>query len=226
MIVWWSFNLQNMFSNLGAYLDLFHDYILGFLVFILFTVVGILCFILINKFSLKGFYEAPMLEIIWTLYPIIILIMIGIPRMRILYLHEVEETPDFRVKVTGHQWYWSYDYSDFENINFDRFIKPVGDLKSGEYRLLEVDNRVILPINSNIRFIIRSGDVLHSWTIPSFGIKADANPGRLNLVHIICPQAGIFFGQCSEICGANHRFIPISIEIVNFLLFKNWVLNQ
>jgi cytochrome c oxidase subunit 2 len=123
--------------------------------------------------------------------------------------------------VTGHQWYWSYDYTDFKTIDFDRYIIPLNDLKNGEIRLLEVDNNLVVPFNSENRFIIRRADVLHSWTIPVIGIKIDANPGRLNMVIFNSFNRGIFYGQCREICGANHRFIPICLEATSILNFKN-----
>lgn len=149
--------------------------------------------------------------------------MVGVPRIVILYSHEVESGADLTVKVVGHQWYWSYDYADFEGVEFDRYMLPVSDLDLGGFRLLEVDNRVVLPVGASVRFVITSGDVLHSWAIPSFGLKVDANPGRLNLVQGGRSQVGLYYGQCREICGANHRFMPICLEITSLSLFKGWL---
>lgn len=178
-----------------------------------------------SKNLIKNFFDSFSLEFLWTLYPIIILILVGIPRIRILYLHEVEDEKNLTLKINGHQWYWRIDYRDFKDLEFDIFIKPINDLNMGELRLLDTDNHIILPLNIRCRFVISRADVLHSWTIPNFGLKVDANPGRLNLIHFIPFQIGIFFGQCREICGANHRFIPINIEITSFFRFKEWVLN-
>lgn len=123
----------------------------------------------------------------------------------------------------GHQWYWSYEYSDFNNIEFDAYIIPSNEIEENIFRLLDVDNRTVVPVNSQIRTLITAADVLHSWTIPRIGVKADAVPGRLNQVNFYASRPGVFFGQCSEICGANHRFIPIVIERVPAKIFVRWV---
>lgn len=148
----------------------------------------------------------------------------GFPRLKLLYDSEIiSESPSVSVKVEAHQWYWSYNYSDFSNIYFDSFIIPLSRLNPGRNRLLEVDNRLILPINSLIRFVISSADVLHSWAVPPLGIKVDANPGRLNQICSVSESTQIIYGQCSEICGANHRFIPIVLEFCPILNFKSFV---
>lgn len=158
------------------------------------------------------------------MFPIFILICLGIPSLNLLYKSEFFlETPSLSLKITGHQWYWSYDYSDFSQIEFDSFILPFSDLKKGINRLLEVDNRVILPFNLFTRFIVTRADVLHSFSIPGLGIKVDANPGRLNQICSLRIFPSILYGQCSEICGANHRFIPIVVEFSSPLAFKNWI---
>lgn len=206
-------------------MDFFHDFILGLLIFILITVITILWNLFISKNLIKYFFDSFRLEFVWTLYPIFILILIGIPRIRILYLHEVEDENNLTLKFSGHQWYWNVDYRDFKDLEFDIFIKPVNELNFNEFRLLETDNHSVIPLNMNIRIVISRADVLHSWTIPNLGIKVDANPGRINLIHFLPFQRGLYFGQCREICGANHSFIPINLEIVSFLNFKEWVLN-
>lgn len=125
----------------------------------------------------------------------------------------------------GHQWYWSYEYSDFQKINFDSYIIPIDKINPNEFRLIEVDNRIVLPIKTQIRIIISASDVIHSWTIPSLAVKADAVPGRLNQANFLLNRPGLFFGQCSEICGTNHRFIPITIERISPIFFINWIKN-
>lgn len=125
----------------------------------------------------------------------------------------------------GHQWYWSYEYSDFLNLEFDSYIIPEKEMATNNFRLLDVDNRTVIPIGSQIRTLIGAADVLHSWTVPSIGVKADAVPGRLNQVNFYSTRPGLYFGQCSEICGANHSFIPIVIESVPINKFLKWIKN-
>lgn len=169
-------------------------------------------------------YEFKFLEFIWTLIPCFFLIFLGIPSLKLLYFSEnILKNPRISINITAHQWYWSYDYSDFKNLEFDSYILPKIELIQGIYRLLEVDNRVVLPFNSLIRFIVTSRDVLHSWALPSLGIKVDANPGRLNQICSLRLSSSINYGQCSEICGANHSFIPILVEFTSPLAFKSWI---
>jgi len=165
------------------------------------------------------------LELFWTIVPSFILIFIGLPSIRILYLLDEVFKPSITIKTIGHQWYWSYEYSDFCNIEFDAYIIPSTELTPESFRLLDVDNRTVTPLLSQIRMLITAADVLHSWAVPSLGVKADAVPGRLNQVNFFLSRPGIYYGQCSEICGANHRFIPIVIERVLPKIFLNWVKN-
>lgn len=127
------------------------------------------------------------------------------------------------VKVIGHQWYWNYEYCDIEGLEFDSYIKPLDELDFGEPRLLEVDNRCVLPIDTNIRFAVSSADVIHSWAVPQFGIKIDALRGVLSCMNMSFPFVGVWYGQCSEICGAQHRFMPICVETTTPSLFVHWV---
>lgn len=173
----------------------------------------------------KNQYEFQILEFIWTVLPIIIIFYLGIPSLKILYKIDITrvENPGVSLKVVGHQWYWSYDYSEFKNLNFDSYIIPIDSIAKGSFRLLEVDNRVILPINTVVRYIITSADVLHSWAIPRLGIKVDANPGRLNSIFRTTFFFSTLYGQCSEICGANHRFMPIVLEFCSLGIFKGFI---
>lgn len=147
------------------------------------------------------------------------------PSIKILYLTDEIHNNKLSIKSIGHQWYWRYEYSDFPSIEFDSFIIPSDQLIDNEFRLLDVDNRCILPFNFPIRILTTSIDVIHAWTLPSLGIKIDSTPGRLNQTSIFINRPGVYFGQCSEICGINHRFIPIAVESTNFPNFKNWLLN-
>jgi cytochrome c oxidase subunit 2 len=171
------------------------------------------------------------IEIIWTITPSLILMVIAVPSFALLYSIDEVIDPSITLKVIGHQWFWSYEYSDYsekldKTIQFDSYMLASDDLEEGQLRLLEVDNRVVLPIKTHIRALITSSDVLHSWAIPSLGVKMDACPGRLNQVSIFIKREGVFFGQCSELCGVNHGFMPIVVEGVAIEKYIRWVLLQ
>lgn len=206
------------------HLDKFHDYALFFLLFILCFVLGILVKLLTNLFINLFSIEFQTLEIIWTTFPTLILILLGLPRLRLLYRSESNREINQTLKVIGNQWFWSYQYSDLPQVEFDSFLTPRESILLGNYRLLEVDNKVILPINLTTRILVGSNDVLHAWALPSLGVKVDATPGRLNQTFIHNSFPGLFFGQCSEICGANHRFMPIAVELVPIPTFKLWLI--
>lgn len=169
--------------------------------------------------------EGQTIEIIWTILPALILIFIAIPSLRLIYIIDEINNPTISVKTVAHQWYWSYEYSDFKNIEFDSYIIPNNQLNNYNFRLIEVDNRIVIPFKSQIRILITSRDVIHSWAIPSLGVKIDAVPGRLNQIRFYLNRPGLFYGQCSEICGANHRFIPIVIERISPKYFIKWITN-
>jgi len=229
IINWSQFGLQDANSPIIEELIFLHDFINLILVFIITFVGYIIVFILLNNYININLLESQMIECIWTIIPAIILIQIAIPSLLLLYILDESIDSALTIKILGHQWYWSYEYTDFwsissnNQIDFDAYIIPSNDLETSIFRLLDVDNRTIIPYNIHIRILISSADVLHAWTVPSLGVKADAIPGRLNQVKFIRQRPGVFFGQCSEICGANHRFIPIVIEIININYFLNWV---
>ena len=190
------------------------------------SLVGYAAFSLIlNTYTCRSLVEGQEIETIWTVIPAIILIFLALPSLRLLYL--LDEVGDCRltVKSIGHQWYWSYEYSDFLNIEFDSYMVPTNELERGDFRLLEVDHRVVLPTQTDIRVLVTSADVIHSWTVPSLGVKADAVPGRLNQLSFYVKYPGVFYGQCSEICGANHSFMPIVVEAVPLKNFMEWVVH-
>nr|ALF63215.1 cytochrome c oxidase subunit II [Crenicichla regani] len=174
---------------------------------------------LTNKTSL----DSPQTEAFWTLVPVAVLGLIAFPSMRILYILEEDNNPHLTVKAIGHQWYWSYEYPDYDNLAFDSYMVPTQDLAPGQYRLLEADHRMVFPINSPTRVLISAEDVLHSWAVPSLGVKMDAVPGRLNQIILFASRIGVFYGQCSEICGANHSFMPVVTEVTLLEPFENWV---
>lgn len=184
-----------------------------------------------NNLSSSTIIHGTALEIIWTITPSIILMIIAIPSFALLYSIDEVIDPVITLKVIGHQWYWSYEYSDYSDfkgncICFDSYMIPDDDLQKGQIRLLDVDNKVILPINVHIKALITSVDVLHSWSIPSLGIKMDACPGRLNQVSLFIKRQGNFYGQCSEICGIQHGFMPIVIKSVNIDDYIKWIAFQ
>lgn len=171
--------------------------------------------------------NATVLEILWTIAPSFILLALAIPSFALLYAMDEVIDPSMTIKAVGHQWYWSYEYSDFENpINFDSYMVTEDDLKVGDLRLLEVDHRLVLPVNTHIRVIVTSADVLHSWAVPALGVKMDACPGRLNQTSLFIKRPGLFYGQCSELCGVNHAFMPIVIEAVKLDDFVKFAQSQ
>lgn len=177
------------------------------------TFVGYLLFrTLNNKLTHRFLLERQLIEVVWTVLPAITLIFIALPSLRLLYLLDEVRQPRVTLKASGHQWYWTYEFSDFLTREFDSYIIPTTDLAPGDFRLLEVDNRVPLPSSFQVRLLVTASDVIHSWTVPRLGVKADAVPGRLNQLRFIINRPGLYYGQCSEICGANHRFMPIVIE--------------
>ena len=172
--------------------------------------------------------HASTLEVVWTIVPGLVLMVIAIPSFALLYAADELVDPAMTIKVVGHQWYWSYEYSDYEtddgdSLNFDSYIVQEDDLTIGSLRLLEVDNRVVVPTNTHVRVIVTAADVLHCWAVPSFGFKIDACPGRLNQSSIFVQREGVYYGQCSEICGVNHGFMPIVVEAVSLDNYVSWI---
>nr|QIA95913.1 cytochrome c oxidase subunit II [Matuta planipes] len=223
MTTWAHLKLQDSASPLMEQLIFFHDHIMLILTLILTFVGYMMSTTLVNRFINRYTLEHHMIEFIWTLIPAVILIFIAFPSLRLLYLLDEVFNPSLTLKTIGHQWYWSYEYSDFLNVEFDSYMTPVNELEPSGFRLLDVDNRVVLPMNTQIRIIVTAADVIHSWTVPALGVKADAVPGRLNQTSFMINRAGLFFGQCSEICGANHSFMPIVIESISTDTFLNWI---
>nr|YP_009709555.1 cytochrome c oxidase subunit II [Sinna extrema]QEX51403.1 cytochrome c oxidase subunit II [Sinna extrema] len=225
MATWSNLNLQNGNSPLMEQIIFFHDHTLIILIMITILVGYLMSSLLFNKFINRFLLEGQMIELIWTILPAVTLIFIALPSLRLLYLLDELNNPLITLKSIGHQWYWSYEYSDFNNIEFDAYMIPSNELNPNNFRLLDVDNRIILPMNNQIRIMVTATDVIHSWTVPSLGVKVDANPGRLNQTNFFINRPGIFYGQCSEICGANHSFMPIVIESISIKNFINWINN-
>nr|YP_009338585.1 cytochrome c oxidase subunit II [Simulium variegatum]YP_009544253.1 cytochrome c oxidase subunit II [Simulium maculatum]YP_009919080.1 cytochrome c oxidase subunit II [Simulium noelleri]AAC64099.1 cytochrome oxidase subunit II [Simulium piperi]ABB83934.1 cytochrome oxidase II [Simulium hunteri]ABB83945.1 cytochrome oxidase II [Simulium vandalicum]ABB83949.1 cytochrome oxidase II [Simulium tormentor]ABB83950.1 cytochrome oxidase II [Simulium venustum]ABB83951.1 cytochrome oxidase II [Simu len=223
MATWSNLGLQDSASPLMEQLNFFHDHTL--LILIMITIlVGYLMFMLFfNKFTNRFLLHGQTIEIIWTILPAIVLMFIALPSLRILYLLDEINSPAITLKTIGHQWYWSYEYSDFLNLEFDSYMVPTNELETNGFRLLDVDNRIVLPMNTQIRILVTAADVLHSWTVPALGVKVDGTPGRLNQTNFLMNRPGLFFGQCSEICGANHSFMPIVLESSPTNYFIKWI---
>ncbi|VBB87388.1 Cytochrome c oxidase subunit 2 (mitochondrion) [Podospora comata] len=233
----WGIYFQDSATPQMEGLNELHDNIMYYLVVILFAVGWILLSIVINYISTKSpishkyLNHGTLIELIWTITPAVILILIAFPSFKLLYLMDEVSDPSMSVLAEGHQWYWSYQYPDFldsndQFIEFDSYIVPESDLDEGGLRMLEVDNRVVLPELTHVRFIITAGDVIHSFAAPALGIKCDAYPGRLNQVSVFINREGVFYGQCSEICGILHSSMPIVIESVSLEKFLIWLKEQ
>jgi len=223
MTTWLNLTLQDRASPVIEQLIYFYDHALIIILIIITTVFYTIIRIIQNKQTRRFILEGQIIETVWTIAPAIILVFIAIPSLRLLYLIDEIHNPVVTLKTVGHQWYWSYEYSDFIKLEFDSYIVQQEYQQINTFRLLDTDNRVVLPINSPIRIIVTAADVLHSWAVPRLGVKTDATPGRLNQTSFSINRPGLLYGQCSEICGANHRFMPIVIERVSTNQFINWV---
>nr|YP_010958557.1 cytochrome c oxidase subunit II [Centrotypus laticornis]UXF57633.1 cytochrome c oxidase subunit II [Centrotypus laticornis] len=219
---WKSKITQDAVSPIMEQLIIFHDHGMMIITMITVTVGYTIISLTTSKHTSRYILENQLIELIWTLIPTITLIFIALPSLQILYLIEESMKPMISIKVIGHQWYWSYEYSDFNELEFDSYMKPSMNLNKNEFRLLDVNNRMMIPFNTTTRILTSSADVIHSWTIPSAGIKIDASPGRINQSNMMINRPGLFFGQCSEICGPNHSFMPIVMESINMKSFINW----
>lgn len=224
----WQINFQTAASPIMNELHHFHNFLLVIVTSIVAFVLFLIIYVAI-KFNSKAnpipanFTHNITLEIIWTVIPILILIVIAVPSFRILKMAEHTPKSDLTIKVVGSQWYWSYSYPDNNGIEFDSRMIDTKDLKPGQLRLLEVDNRIIVPQGKVIKFLITASDVIHSFAVPSLGIKMDAVPGKVNETWTKIDKKGVYYGQCSELCGVNHGFMPIAIEVVSEEEFNAWL---
>lgn len=224
----WEMGLQPPASPIMERVTNFHDLLLWII-----TAIVIFVFVLL-AYACWRFSEQrnpvpsrrshhTLLEIAWTAVPVLILVVIAIPSFKLLYYMDVVPETELTIKATGHQWYWNYEYPDNGNFTFDAYMIADADLQEGQHRLLETDNRVVVPVGTNIRIQTTAADVLHSWAVPQLGIKVDAVPGRLNEMWINVERPGIYYGQCSELCGVNHGFMPIAIDARTREDFDAWV---
>ncbi|MGE3935259.1 MAG: cytochrome c oxidase subunit II [Rhodospirillaceae bacterium] len=224
----WQMNLIEPATDIMRRNVHFHDLLLVIITAISVFVLALLVYVMMrfresrNPTPSKTSHNT-LIEVLWTVIPVVILVVIAIPSFKLLYYQDVIPQADMTIKVTGKQWYWTYDYPDHGNFTFDSLMVPEADLKPGQPRLLTVDNRIVVPVNATVKVLVTGADVIHSWTVPAFGVKVDANPGRLNERWFKVEREGIYYGQCSELCGVNHAFMPITVEAVSKEKFDAWV---
>ena len=233
----WQIGFQDGASPAFEGITELHSSIFFYLVVILIGVVWMMGSIMVNFSSknasivYKYANHGTLIELIWTITPALILIAIAFPSFKLLYLMDEVFSPALTIKVVGHQWYWTYQYSDFVNddgdsIEFDSYMIPESDLEDGQLRLLDVDNRVVVPVDTHIRFVVTGADVLHDFAVPSLGLKIDCTPGRLNQTSVLVQLEGTYYGQCSELCGVYHGFMPICVEAVSLEKYLSWLDSQ
>nr|UWM10893.1 cytochrome c oxidase subunit II [Cuneopsis celtiformis] len=230
MSFWGQMGLQEGSTVLGVEVQALHDYAMIIMVCI-FSYVGFSLFkVILNKFYSKEYLESQWLEVVWTILPCGLLLALGLPSIKLLYLMDELDLPEASVKVIGHQWYWSYEYSDSfgSSYSYDSYLKGDSELDEFEsdYRLLEVTNRCVVAASLHMRGLVTSDDVVHSWAIPSASIKVDAIPGRINQIGLCFLRTGVFYGQCSELCGINHSFMPVCVEAVSVEVFAKWIISN
>jgi cytochrome c oxidase subunit 2 len=224
----WQMGFQPAATPVMEQIHSFHELLLYILVAITVFVLALLVYVSVrfnekaNPVPSKTTHNT-LLEVAWTVVPIVILVVISVTSLKLLYFMDKTHNPEMTLKVIGHQWYWQYEYPDDGGFTFDSFMVADNDLQEGQPRMLTVDEEVVLPINTDIRILVASEDVIHNWAVPSFGIKIDLLPGRINETWVRINREGVFKGQCSELCGANHGFMPISVRAVSKEAYKIWV---
>ena len=224
----WQMGFQPAASPVMREITDFHNVLLVIAVLICLVVLGLMIYVVVrfnekaNPTPSKTTHNT-IVEVLWTAIPVLILVIIAVPSFKLLYFMDRTQQPEMTIKATGHQWYWSYDYPDHGDIAFDANIVPDEELKAGQLRLLETDNRVVLPVDTDIRVLLTSDDVIHNWAVPSLGLKLDTVPGRISETWVRIEREGAFYGQCSELCGINHAYMPIAIEAVSKAAFAEWV---
>jgi len=228
----WGLGLQEAASPVMEDIRWFHDSLMMPIITIITLFVTALLIYVMIRFNKKAnptpsnFTHNTTVEVLWTVIPVIILVIIAIPSFKLLYKADRTSEPEMTLKVTGNQWYWSYEYPDNGDINFDSNLLEGKDLPEGAPRLLETDNKVVLPVDTNIRILVTASDVLHNWAVPAFGIKIDTIPGRLRETWVRITKEGTYYGQCSELCGVRHAYMPIQVQAVSKEKFQAWVSTQ
>ena len=224
----WQLGLQQSATPVMENIVWFHDFLLYIITAITAFVLALLVVVIVrfnaraNPIPSRTTHNT-LIEIAWTIIPIMILMIIAVPSFKLLFFQLNVPAADLTVKATGKQWYWSYNYPDNGQIEFDSLMLKEGERKEGQPRLLAVDNEMVVPVNKNVRVITTGADVIHSFAVPSFGIKIDAIPGRINETWFKATREGIYYGQCSELCGKDHAFMPIAVRVVSEQAFATWV---
>lgn len=224
----WKLNFQAAASPVMHDIHRFHDLLLWVITLITIFVLALLVYVMVrfrasaNPVPSKTSHHT-LVEVVWTVVPILILVVIAVPSFKLLYFGDKTKEAELTIKAIGKQWFWSYEYPDNGNFTFDAIMTAEKDLKPGQLRLLDTDNSVVVPVNTNVRLLTTAADVIHAWAMPAFGVKKDAVPGRLNETWFRAEREGTFYGQCSEICGAYHGFMPIKVEVVSKEAFAKWV---
>lgn len=225
----WQTDFQEAATPLMEQITSFHNLLLIIITLISIFVLLLLVWVIV-KFNAKAnpnpsrTTHNTMIEVLWTVIPVVILVVIAVPSFKLLYYSDVVPKVDMTIKATGHQWYWNYEYPDHGKFSYDANMVDEADLKPGQPRLLETDNRIVIPVGTTVRLQVTAADVLHSWAMPAFGIKIDAVPGRLNEAWFgPVAKEGVYYGQCSELCGIRHGFMPIAVEVVSKEKFDAWV---
>lgn len=224
----WETGFQKAATPLMQHIENFHDMLLVIITLIVLFVMALLIYVMVrfnekrNPTPSKTTHNT-MIEVLWTVIPVVILVVIAIPSFKLLYFSDVLPKADMTIRATGHQWYWTYDYPDNGKFSFDANVVQKADLKPGQPRLLTTDNVVVVPVGAVVRVLVTSTDVIHSWAVPSFGVKIDAVPGRINHTWFKVLHPGTYYGQCSELCGTNHGYMPIEVRAVSKAAFKEWV---
>ena len=223
----WKLNFQAAASPVMHDIHRFHDLLLWIITLITIFVLALLVYVMVrfrasaNPVPSKTSHNT-LVEVVWTVVPILILVVIAVPSFKLLYFADKTKEAELTIKAIGKQWFWSYEYPDNGNFTFDAIMTADEDLKPGQLRLLDTDNSVVVPVNTNVRLLTTAADVIHAWAMPAFGVKKDAVPGRLNETWFRAEREGTFYGQCSEICGAYHGFMPIKMEVVSKEAFAKW----
>jgi cytochrome c oxidase subunit II len=224
----WQFGLQQSASPVMDSITSFHDFLL-YIITAITSFVLVLLIIVIIRFNARSnpipsrTTHNTWLEVAWTIIPIVILLVIALPSFKLLFFQLIPPPADLTIKAIGKQWYWSYSYPDNGNFEFDSLMLKASELKQDQPRLLAVDNEMVVPINKTVHVLAIGADVIHSFAVPSFGIKIDAIPGRLNETWFKATREGVYYGQCSELCGKDHAFMPIAVRVVSEQAFATWV---
>lgn len=223
----WLLGMQPAVSPVAVEMHNFHDLLMWVITLITLFVLALLIYVMVrfrasaNPVPSKTSHNT-LVEVLWTVVPILILIVIAVPSFKLLYYADKTAKPELTIKAIGKQWYWSYEYPDNGNFTFDATIIPENEIKPGQHRLLETDNVVVVPVDTNVRLLITAADVIHAWAMPAFGVKKDAVPGRTNETWFRAEREGTYYGQCSEICGAYHGYMPIKVQVVSKDAYAKW----